>query len=170
MSEEMNNDATPETADTTADTPADTTAKAPAEAPAETPAPAAEAPAPAEKAVTTDDVADALGATATAAPTAAVARTIVTKPASGGWFWGTGRRKAAVARVRLKAGNGSFIVNKRPLEEFFSQERDHNDINFVLKTTGTAGAVDVAVNIHGGGYTGQAGAIVLGLARALRNL
>jgi len=171
MSEEMNNDATPETADTSAETPADTTAEAPAETPAEAPAtpaaPAAEAPA--EEAVTTADVAEALGATATAASTATAARTIVTKPASGGWFWGTGRRKAAVARVRIKAGKGEFKINKRDLTEFFSQERDHNDINNVLKTTNTLGAVDVAVNIHGGGYTGQSGAIILGLARALRN-
>jgi small subunit ribosomal protein S9 len=148
MSEEITND--PAAADATTDAPqVDTT---PAEA-----APVPEATAP------------VAAASETIAPAATVERTVITKPAAGGWFWGTGRRKAAVARVRLKAGNGSFIVNKRPLEEFFSQERDHNDINFVLKTTGTAGAVDVAVNIHGGGYTGQAGAIVLGLARALRN-
>jgi small subunit ribosomal protein S9 len=124
-------------------------------------APIAEAPAAAPE--------PAIAASETVAPVTITERTVVTKPAAGGWFWGTGRRKAAVARVRVKAGSGSFIINKRTLEEFFSQERDHNDINHVLKTTGTAGAVDVAVNIHGGGYTGQAGAIVLGLARALRN-
>jgi len=145
MSEEVNNDATPETTD----------------------APVVDA------AVTQEAIADAIGtevaATETMAPATETAPTIVTKPAAGGWFWGTGRRKAAVARVRVKAGNGQFKVNNRDLTEFFSQERDHNDINYVLKTTSTLGQVDVAVNIRGGGYTGQAGAIVLGLGRALRN-
>jgi len=152
-------DATPDAPQ--ADTAAETTAgEAPpaADPPAE--APVVEAPT-----ATPEPVAE----TVASAPTTATEQTVVTKPASGGWFWGTGRRKAAVARVRVKAGSGTFIVNKRELKEFFSQERDHNDINHVLQTTGTAGAVDVAVNIHGGGYTGQAGAIVLGLARALRN-
>ena len=143
MSEEMKNDATPETADTTADTPADTTAKAPAE----TPAPAAEAPAPAEKAVTSADVAGALGAsapaasTATVVSTATVARTIVTKPASGGWFWGTGRRKAAVARVRLKAGKGEFKINYVGGPEIVPRHDQHEAVkNGVLDMAFIVGA------------------------------
>ena len=93
-----------------------------------------------------------------------------TKPASaGGWFWGTGRRKAAVARVRIRPGKGDFQVNKRPMTTFFTEERDHQDLMNVLETTRTTGQVDIQVNVRGGGYTGQAGAILLGLGRALRN-
>ena len=93
-----------------------------------------------------------------------------TKPASaGGWFWGTGRRKAAVARVRVRPGDGSFHVNKKPMTTFFTEERDHKDLMFVLEATRTTGQVDIHVNVRGGGFTGQAGAIVLGLGRALRN-
>ena len=85
----------------------------------------------------------------------------------GHWWWGTGRRKAAVARVRIRPGNGEFQVNKRPLTEFFSEMRDHQNILTVLDKTNTKGSVDVFVNTNGGGYTGQAGAIILGLGRAL---
>ena len=80
---------------------------------------------------------------------------------------GTGRRKTAVARVRLKAGNGAFVVNGRPLEEFFCIERDRLLIQAPLKTTDKLGQLDVWVRVNGGGTTGQAGAIVLGIARAL---
>ena len=84
------------------------------------------------------------------------------------YFWGTGRRKAAVARVRVRAGTGKFEVNKRALEQFFTQDRDRCDAVAPLKATETFGKVDVFVNVGGGGVTGQAGAIVLGLARALK--
>jgi small subunit ribosomal protein S9 len=89
-------------------------------------------------------------------------------PSKGNWWWGTGRRKTAVARVRLRAGDGKFIVNERELGVFFTEERDRNDIMNVLEKTNTKGSVDVIVNAHGGGYTGQAGAIILGLGRALK--
>lgn len=89
-------------------------------------------------------------------------------PPDGHWWWGTGRRKSAIARVRIRPGSGEFIINKRPLEKYFTEERDRNDILNVLNSTSTTGAVDVYVNATGGGFTGQAGAIVLGLARALR--
>jgi small subunit ribosomal protein S9 len=89
-------------------------------------------------------------------------------PPDGHWWWGTGRRKSAVARVRIRPGKGEFKINDRPLTEFFTEERDHNDINAVLKSTNTQGTVDIFVNARGGGFTGQAGAIKLGLARALR--
>ncbi len=92
----------------------------------------------------------------------------LSSPTAGNWWWGTGRRKTAVARVRVRPGSGEFIVNKKPMSEFFKEERDRNDIQNVLKTTNTVGKVDVHVNVHGGGFTGQAGAIVLGLARAIR--
>lgn len=84
------------------------------------------------------------------------------------YFWGTGRRKRAVARVRLRAGSGKFEVNSKPLERYFTEEKDRLDAVAPLKATETFGKVDVFVNIRGGGITGQAGAIVLGVARALK--
>lgn len=81
---------------------------------------------------------------------------------------GTGRRKTAVARVRLRAGSGKFEINKRPLEQYFSEDKDRQDAVAPLKATETLGKVDVFVNVAGGGYSGQAGAIVLGVARALK--
>ncbi|MCG3136849.1 MAG: hypothetical protein HJJLKODD_00685 [Phycisphaerae bacterium] len=83
------------------------------------------------------------------------------------WFWGTGRRKTAVARVRIKPGTGKYIINERALDHFFTGPRDQEDAVSPLKSTGTTGKVDVHVNVHGGGTSGQAGAIKLGLARAL---
>jgi small subunit ribosomal protein S9 len=84
------------------------------------------------------------------------------------WWWGTGRRKSAVARVRIRPGAGAFKVNDRDLDAYFTETRDRNDIRNVLERTSTTGAVDVHVNVHGGGFMGQAGAIILGLGRALR--
>ncbi len=85
----------------------------------------------------------------------------------GHWWWGVGRRKSAVARVRIKPGDGKFIINRRPSTEYFTEERDQKDIVNVLNKTKTAGSMDVYVNVRGGGFTGQAGAIILGLGRAL---
>ncbi len=87
-----------------------------------------------------------------------------------GVAWGTGRRKTAVARVRLQAGNGKFTVNGRPMEEYFCVERDRSDVTAPLRATEKLGQVDVNVNVIGGGPTGQAGAIILGIARALEAL
>lgn len=87
--------------------------------------------------------------------------------AAGGYWWGTGRRKASVARVRVRPGTGQITVNEKPYTEFFRLERDQNDVLAVLKKTSTTSSVDVNVRVHGGGTTGQAGAIVLGIARAL---
>jgi len=84
------------------------------------------------------------------------------------YFWGTGRRKRAVARVRVRAGAGKFEVNKRPLDQYFKIDRDRLDAAAPLRATETLGKVDVFVNVVGGGITGQAGAIMLGLARALK--
>ncbi len=93
-------------------------------------------------------------------------------PDAHGWYRGTGRRKTAVARVRLKSGSGEFQIRGRvkskPLTEYFNEMRDRDAILGVLKNTGTEGKVDVFVNCDGGGFMGQAGAIVLGLGRALR--
>ncbi|MDG2093929.1 MAG: 30S ribosomal protein S9 [Phycisphaerales bacterium] len=94
----------------------------------------------------------------------------MTKPATaGGWFWGTGRRKASVARVRVRPGDGAFVVNNKPMDKFFTEERDHKDLLHVLESTRTTGQVEIQVNVRGGGYTGQAGAILMGLGRALLN-
>jgi len=85
-----------------------------------------------------------------------------------GVCWGTGRRKTAVARVRLKDGSGKFLVNGRPLEEYFPVERDLGMIHAPLKATGQLGKVDIEVSVKGGGPTGQTGSVVLGIARALQ--
>ena len=84
------------------------------------------------------------------------------------WWWGTGRRKTAVARVRIRPGSGKFTVNDRELDKYFAEERDRKDVRNVLEKTNTKKAVDVFVRVHGGGFMGQAGAIVLGLGRALK--
>ena len=69
----------------------------------------------------------------------------------------------------MRSGEGRFLINKREIDDFFTIERDRNDIVAPLVATDCKDRMDVFVNIHGGGTTGQAGAIVLGLARALRN-
>ena len=84
------------------------------------------------------------------------------------YFWGTGRRKTSVARVRIRAGTGKFEINKRPLEKYFTEDKDRADAIAPLKATETFGKVDVFVNVIGGGFTGQAGAVMLGVARALK--
>lgn len=90
------------------------------------------------------------------------------KPKAGGYHWGTGRRKSSIARVRIKQGTGKFVVNGREVEKYFHLERDRNTIVAPLDATDTRKRVDVFVNATGGGTTGQAGAIVLGIARALK--
>ncbi len=84
-------------------------------------------------------------------------------------FWGTGRRKKAVARVRLVAGTGAITVNKRDLDEYFGLETLKTIVRQPLALTDTLGKYDVFVNVNGGGFTGQAGAIRHGIARALVN-
>jgi small subunit ribosomal protein S9 len=81
---------------------------------------------------------------------------------------GTGRRKTGVARVRIKDGTGQFSINGRTLEDYFVVERDRLVILAPLKATDTLGKVDITVNVVGGGRMGQAGAILLGIARALQ--
>ena len=89
-------------------------------------------------------------------------------PKGGGYFWGTGRRKASVARVRIRPGTGKFLINKREIEKYFFGVRGREDVVAPLKATKTVGKYDVFVNAGGGGQTGQAGAVMLGLARALK--
>ena len=82
-------------------------------------------------------------------------------------MYGTGRRKASVARVWLKPGEGKMVVNKRPLSEYFSRATHQTLIVQPLKTVGMEGKFDLRANVAGGGMTGQAGAVRLGVARAL---
>jgi small subunit ribosomal protein S9 len=79
----------------------------------------------------------------------------------------TGRRKTSVARVRLKKGNGLIVVNNRDFGAYFALERERNVVQLPLKSTKMLGEYDVFANVSGGGIKGQAGAISLGIARAL---
>lgn len=97
-----------------------------------------------------------------------------TQPASPGeqsrtspFFWGTGRRKTSVARVRIRMGEGKFVINDREMEAFFPVERDRVAVRKPLLVTESGKSFDVFVNVKGGGVTGQTGAVLLGLARAL---
>jgi small subunit ribosomal protein S9 len=78
-----------------------------------------------------------------------------------------GRRKTSVARVILSPGSGKIVVNKRPLDQFFTIDTLRTDVVRPFEVTQTSGKYDVQVNVDGGGSTGQAGAIRLGIARAL---
>ena len=82
-------------------------------------------------------------------------------------YYGTGRRKHSVARVRLVAGEGNIKVNGRDLGEYFNYETLIRDVKQPLVLTGNENKYDVIVKVEGGGYTGQAGAIRQGLSRAL---
>lgn len=86
-------------------------------------------------------------------------------------YWGTGRRKKAVARVRILAGgSGTITVNKRTLDDYFPLDTLKLIVNQPFVETDTAGKFDVIINVRGGGYTGQAGAIRHGISRALCNV
>lgn len=80
---------------------------------------------------------------------------------------GTGRRKTSVARVRIRDGNGTITINKRPIEEFFKMEQDRTAVVAPLEHCDVRNSVDVMIRVHGGGTTGQAGACMQGIARAL---
>ncbi|MBR2646204.1 MAG: 30S ribosomal protein S9 [Clostridia bacterium] len=83
-------------------------------------------------------------------------------------FWGTGRRKKAIARVRLiPGGNGTIVINDRAFEDYFPQGTLQYIVKQPLVLINVESKYDVIVNVIGGGYTGQAGAIRLGVARAL---
>ena len=82
-------------------------------------------------------------------------------------YYGTGRRKESVARVRLVPGKGVITINKRDIDDYFGLETLKVVVKQPLELTGTLGKFDVLVNVKGGGFTGQAGAIRHGVARAL---
>ena len=82
-------------------------------------------------------------------------------------FYGTGRRKSSIARVYLVPGTGKIVINKRDMDEYFGLDTLKLVVRQPLELTETADKFDVLVNVHGGGFTGQAGAIRHGIARAL---
>ena len=114
------------------------------------------------------------------APSANAAPTVRTaQPADKhGWWWGLGRRKSSVARVRIRPASGDAksgvriqITRKqfKTVEDYFSHERDRTDAIAALKLTGTFDNLEVVARLNGGGTTGQAGALLLGISRALVN-
>lgn len=113
--------------------------------------------------------------TAKMAAPAAAGQTMV-KPAGPdkqGWYRGTGRRKTAVARVRLKPGKGEIKIQKsrkvtKTVDEYFTEVRDRTDVMSPLDVTNSKGKFDIVVRVTGGGPMGQAQAIRLGIARALK--
>ena len=82
-------------------------------------------------------------------------------------FYGTGRRKSSIARVYLVPGTGKVTINKRDMDQYFGLETLKLIVRQPLEVTGTSDKFDVLVNVHGGGFTGQAGAIRHGISRAL---
>jgi small subunit ribosomal protein S9 len=85
----------------------------------------------------------------------------------GDYYYGTGRRKTSVARVFLKRGTGKVVVNGRPLDQYFARETGRMVARQALELTNNLGVFDVKINVHGGGETGQAGAVRHGITRAL---
>lgn len=86
---------------------------------------------------------------------------------SASYNYGTGRRKSAVARVFIKPGKGNFVVNDKPVDEFFSRETGRMVVRQPLTLTDTLSKFDIMVNVTGGGESGQAGAVRHGITRAL---
>jgi len=109
------------------------------------------------------DIADA--GTATAPKAKALKKST---PDKGGFVWGTGRRKSSIARVRIKPGSGKMLINKKELDKYFAREQDKQAVIAPLKALDIEKNFDIFVNVVGGGTTGQSGAIVLGIARALK--
>ncbi len=108
-----------------------------------------------------------------AATTPRIQNKPVAKADAHGWWWGTGRRKTAVARVRMKPGTGKItiqITHKKfkTVEEYFTEIRDRMDVVAPLKATGILGKVDIVARCTGGGYMGQAQAVRLAISRALK--
>jgi small subunit ribosomal protein S9 len=85
----------------------------------------------------------------------------------GDFYYGTGRRKSSVARVFIKPGKGQIIVNGKPVDEFFARETGRMIVRQPLELTKNTGNFDISINVHGGGESGQAGAVRHGISRAL---
>jgi small subunit ribosomal protein S9 len=86
----------------------------------------------------------------------------------GGYWWGTGRRKSSVARVRIKPGSGKLTINKKELDDYFKRAQDRKAVLAPLKAVDAEKIFDIFINVKGGGTTGQSGASLLGIARALK--
>jgi small subunit ribosomal protein S9 len=115
-----------------------------------------------------DPTADPANPPIPAAPSAAAHPSPAKAAARGAtYFWGTGRRKTSVARVRIRPGSGKFLIDDREIDKYFFDVRSRSEVIAPLKATNTLGKYDVFVRVHGGGQTGQSGAILLGVARAL---
>jgi len=148
----------------------ETTKEQPPTAPAATDAPAK---AKGEQAAPTTETTEATKKTATAVaeapaePAPAPDRSAPAVPAGKHYFWGTGRRKKAVARVRMRPGTGKIMLNKRDIDTYFVRDEDRNAVLAPLQCVHMVKSWDIWANIGGGGFTGQAGAVKLGLARAL---
>jgi len=85
----------------------------------------------------------------------------------GNWNYGTGRRKSSVARVFIKKGTGQIIVNGKPVDQYFGRQTSIMIVRQPLALTGNVETFDIKVNVHGGGESGQAGAVRHGVTRAL---
>ncbi len=85
----------------------------------------------------------------------------------GEYYYGTGRRKSAVARVFIKAGSGKILVNGKPVDQYFARETGRMMVRQPLVLTDRVNSLDIMVNVHGGGEIGQAGAVRHGITRAL---
>ena len=94
--------------------------------------------------------------------TTTVTAKAVQGPDSKGWFWGTGRRKTAIARVRVRAGSGEIKMNEKSLEDYLTEDRDRKAVLAVLEKTGVKGKVDVTAGLVGGGFRGLGGALCHG--------
>ncbi|HSV26340.1 MAG TPA: 30S ribosomal protein S9 [Sedimentisphaerales bacterium] len=86
----------------------------------------------------------------------------------GGFWWGTGRRKKSVARVRIKPGEGKILINERQIAEYFKSIQERRAVENILKALNAEKTFDIYANVNGGGTHGQAGAVVLGIARAMK--
>jgi small subunit ribosomal protein S9 len=85
----------------------------------------------------------------------------------GTWNYGTGRRKSSVARVFLKKGDGKIVINGKPIDAYFGRQTSIMIVRQPLLLTGNEVAFDIKINVHGGGESGQAGAVRHGITRAL---
>jgi len=106
-------------------------------------------------------------AAATSQPRRSSGKPTAAELGPGQYCWGTGRRKSAIARVRVRYGQGKMLVNGRSVEDYFPGSHDRKVVREPLKATETVDKYDVFVKVQGGGTSGQAGAVMLGLARAL---
>ena len=86
------------------------------------------------------------------------------------FYLGTGRRKTSVARIRLTEGTGKILINGRELDQYFTEHKDRNAVLGPLEVTEMRNRLDLVVNVQGGGFTGQGGAISQGVARALKSM